>query len=366
MSQVGQEQARGRGERRGSRIADPERLQAAFGDLEHLDLQHDLRLGNVQRGDQLFRHAHGIGRVAHDDQVGPLVDEQRLRPEHRLQHRLGVLGRGVREIERADDLLLVILLFGRIVRVDEHHVGGEDLPRERVLIEHQVDGLLHRHILHEDRGLAVALDVLVEDEVDAGLALQDLEHHLGRCVAQLQSHLAVVAGLQSRRDRNRSASDIELRRKLLRRRVSRILVEDRAQLCLRRVIVLAIEVLACLGDHVPVMGVTLQPREAVLRPVIVGIEGEHTPVTLGGAVELVRRAGGIRERDQLLYRSLAPRFEIEPVAHVVRIAMRRLGEQCYPALVLPLVDCRETVAMQTFGRAARQSENQNHAGKSAP
>src|SRR5256885_6335373 len=50
---------------------------------------------------------------------------------------------------------------------------------------------------HEDARLGVALDVLVEDEVDAGLALQDFEHHLGRRIAQLQGHLAVLARLRS-------------------------------------------------------------------------------------------------------------------------------------------------------------------------
>ena len=46
--------------------------------------------GEVDGVHELLRHAHILGRVAHDDGVGALVDDQRLRIEHGLEQALNV------------------------------------------------------------------------------------------------------------------------------------------------------------------------------------------------------------------------------------------------------------------------------------
>ncbi len=281
--------------------------------------------------------------------------------------RLHVLGGGVGEIESTDDLLLVVLLLGGDVGIDQHHVVGQDLPRQRVLVEHQVDRLLDRNVLHENGGLAVALHVLVENEIDAGLARQHLEHHLGGRVAQLQGDLVVVTGLEPRRHRDGPARGGDLGGQILCRTVTGALVQHGAQLRFRGVVILALEVLAGLRDNVTVTRVACQTRKAALRAVVIGIDGEDALVVLRRGIELVRRACGVGQRNQLLDRRLAARPQIEPVSHVVRVAVRRLAEQRHPALVFPALDGRQPVAMQPLGRAAgHQNQNQNQPRNAAP
>ena len=109
--------------------------------------------------------------------------------------------------------------------------------------QHQVDGLLDRHVLHEDGGLAVALDVLVEDEIDAGLARQHLEDHLGLRVAELQRHRAVVAGAQLRRRVHRATGRFDLAAQRRGRREARILGQDAADPRVGQINVALLEIL---------------------------------------------------------------------------------------------------------------------------
>ena len=148
-----------------------------------------------------------------------------------------------------DDLFLVVLLLRRGVRVDEHHVLREDLARQGVLVQHQLDRLFDGHVLDEDRGLGIALDVLVEDEIDAGLPRQNLEHHLGGRVAELQRHLGVGASLQARRHCGRPARHIDLAGQVDRRRIAGILLQHLAQDGVAGVVVLALECLAGIRHH---------------------------------------------------------------------------------------------------------------------
>ena len=328
--------AEGRGRQRcRARVKDAQILQLARGNLQDFQFQHDLGLGNIDGGHELFGHAHRIRRVTENHRRGALVDEQSLGAQDRFQHGLDFLRLRVREVESPDHLLLVLLLLVGIVGVDHHHVGGEDLARQGTLIEHQIDSLLDCHVLDEYGGLAVALDVLVENEVDAGLARQHFEHHLGGRIAELQRHFAVVPCFQAWRDRRRPTRGGDLGGQILRGLEARILREDDPQLRFRRVVILAFEVLAGRGDRGALARVAIEHGEPAVSAVVGRVDHQHAPIGQTRGIELSCGPGAIRDGDQPLDRLFASCLQIQTIAYVARVAADRLAELRNADLVVP-------------------------------
>ncbi len=256
--------------------------------------------------------------------------------------------------------MLVLLLLVGIVRVDHHHVGGEDLARQGTLIEHQVDSLLDRHVLDEYGGLAVALDVLVEDEVDAGLPRQHFEHHLGGCIAELQRHFTVVPCFQAWRDRRRPTRRSNRGGQILRGLEARILPEDDSQLRLRRVVILALEVLAGRGDRGALARIAIEHGEPAVSTVVGRVDHQHAPIGQSRGIELSRGSCTIGNTDQPLDRFVTSCLQIQTVAYVPRVLADRFAELRNAALVIPSCNRIETLLVQPVGRTTGdESQNRN-------
>ncbi len=155
-------------------------------DLEHLHLQHHLRIGEVLRGDHLFREADRGGRVAQGDAVELLVRVDVARLQHGLHHRQHVLGLGVGQVERAHAQLGIVLLLGRGVRVDQHRVLVEHLALELVGGRQHADHVVDAHVADRQRHLEVGTHVVVEDEVQSGGPRERLEHGLEARLVEVQ------------------------------------------------------------------------------------------------------------------------------------------------------------------------------------
>ena len=155
------------------------------GDFQHLDFQHHFRLALVLVGDQLLRHADRLGRVAHHEQVQLLVDEEVTRLDELAHHVGGLLHVRVGEVEAAHHQVLVVPGLRRRVGIDQDGVVVEDLAVELVGHQHEADHFLDGGVAHEHGGLRLGLHVLVEDEVEAGLARDQLEHRAQRRIAEL-------------------------------------------------------------------------------------------------------------------------------------------------------------------------------------
>ena len=168
------------------READAELEQPARADLQHLDFQHHLRLGQVVRGDQPLGQAHRVRRVLDHQQVQLLVDEQVARLHQRAHHVGGLLHVGVGEVEALHHQLLVLALLLRRVRIDQQRVLVHHLLVELVGGEHQADQLLGLGVAQHDGGAQVGAHVAVEHEVHPGAAREGVEHRAQRHVAQLE------------------------------------------------------------------------------------------------------------------------------------------------------------------------------------
>src|SRR3977135_3075970 len=111
-------------------------------------------------------------------------------------------------------------------------------------------------------------------------------------MAKPQADLAVVTGLQSRSHRCRAPCGGDRGREILRGRVAGVLAEHAPELCFRRVVVLAFEVLASLGPRDAMPRVALDTCEAMCRPVIARLDDQHAPVKSRRVIELPGRARG--------------------------------------------------------------------------
>ena len=148
------------------------------------------------RGDQLFRHADDVRRVAQHQQIDALVNENILDLEHGLEHGHGLFEIGVLNVEAAQQQVLIFLLFSRGRRVDHDGVFGNDLLFQLRRNQDQVDGVFDAHLLHKNGDAGVGAHILVEDEVDAGITRQCFEHGTQAGVAELQGDRAFLAGLE--------------------------------------------------------------------------------------------------------------------------------------------------------------------------
>ena len=67
--------------------------------FQHFYFEHDLGLGEILRGDQLFRHADGLGRIAHHQQIELFIYEYGVCAYHRFDHGLRLFGIRIAQIE---------------------------------------------------------------------------------------------------------------------------------------------------------------------------------------------------------------------------------------------------------------------------
>jgi hypothetical protein len=88
--------------------------------------------------------------------------------------------------------------------------------------------------------------------------------------------------------------------------------------------------------------------------VIARIEAENTPIECVGGVEVTAPPGRIAVGNQGLDGRLAPRFEIEAIFDVVRIADHSLAEIGDTLLVISAVNGREPVAVKRLRGATRE------------
>ena len=150
------------------------------------------------RGDQLFRHADDVRRVAQHQQIDALVNKDILDLEHGLEHSHGLFEIGVLNVEAAQQQVLIFLLFGRGRRVDHDGVFGNDLLFQLSRDQDQVNGVFDAHLLHKNGDAGIGAYILVEDEIDAGITRQCFEHGTQAGVAELQGDRAFLTCFEHR------------------------------------------------------------------------------------------------------------------------------------------------------------------------
>ena len=177
-------------------ILHPEVEQAAALDFQHFDIEHHLRLGQVLHRDDLLRQADGGRRIAHHQQVQPLVHIQILGLDQSAQHRHGGLGIGVAQIEALHQQFLVRLLFLRLVGVDQQGVGVDHFFRQLAGHQEHVHRIGDRRVAREQRGFHIQPYVLVENEIDARLPRNHVEHIAQRRIAEFQRDRLAVGRVE--------------------------------------------------------------------------------------------------------------------------------------------------------------------------
>ena len=153
-------------------------IQATTRYLQHLDLQHHLRLGQIDRLDQAFDQAHGVRRIFHDEQVQLLVGKNIPAFGHSLDQGLRLLHIGISQIKAAHHQFLILLGLGGCVRVDQKTVVVELAFFQLIGRQNQPQNIFQRAVANKERDLGITPDILVEDEIQAGRARQHLENRL--------------------------------------------------------------------------------------------------------------------------------------------------------------------------------------------
>ena len=265
------------GERVGILDAELEELVAVH--LHDLDLEHHFRLGEVLRGDQALRQLDRRRRVLQHEQVDFLVDEDVARLDERADHVRGLLDVGVREIEALHHELLVLALLLRRVRVDEHRVLGEHLVLERIGEHRHADRLLDGGVAQRDAGALVGAHIAIEDEIDAGGALQHLEDVPQRHLAQIERDRLGDGGPELHRgDRGLQQPLVDRALQPPRLAMLRVLGEHRPQDVLRLAGLARLHQLLGFGDERPMAPVGVDLRQARLRARVARIVRLHARI----------------------------------------------------------------------------------------
>ena len=136
-------------------------------DLEELDVHDDLGLRLVVHLDEPLGDGDLVGRVADDDRVELRDRAEAAQVEDRADHRRDVLHVAVRQEERADDEVLVLLAVLLRVLRDEDRLLVDDLVEVARLAHRRLERLLERHAAQLERE-PVVLELRVVDDVDAG------------------------------------------------------------------------------------------------------------------------------------------------------------------------------------------------------
>ena len=131
----------------------------------------------IQGHDYPFRQAQFDRLVSDHQGVEVLVHIDSLTLQHGPDHIHHVLGFGVREIERPDHEVLVLVLLGFGIRDDQERVGPDAAGHERIGVQNQVQRLIKWQVFNEDRD-RIIFYLFVEYHVDGSGPCQDLEHLL--------------------------------------------------------------------------------------------------------------------------------------------------------------------------------------------
>ncbi len=134
--------------------------------LEQLDVHDDLGLRLVVHLDEPLGHGHLVGRVADDDRVQRRDRAEPAQVQDRPHHGRDVLHVAVREEERPDDEVLVLLAVLLRVLRDEDRLLVDDLVEVAGLPHRGLEGLLERQAPEVEREFVV-LELRVVDDVDA-------------------------------------------------------------------------------------------------------------------------------------------------------------------------------------------------------
>src|SRR5204863_613564 len=167
-------------------ILDAEVIKGSAPDFEHLQLEHDLRVSDVEVGDEALSHTDGIGRVANDDGVELFIDVHVLRFHHGPHHVRDGFGVAIRDVEGPGYQLLIVPLLGGIVRVDEDHVVPEHLAIELVGNQQKAHDIVDAGVAHEDRRALIEPYLPVEDEIDTGAARDHFKNLPQRGVTEVE------------------------------------------------------------------------------------------------------------------------------------------------------------------------------------
>ncbi len=152
-------------------------------ELEELDVDDDLGLGLVVHLDEPLGHGDLVGGVADDDRVELRDRRHPPQVEEAADHRRDVLHVAVREEERPDDLVFVLLAVLLRVLRDEDRLLVDHLVEVPRLPHRRLEGLLEGKVPKVDRELVV-LQLRVEDDVDPGRGAEGLVDLLDRRVGR--------------------------------------------------------------------------------------------------------------------------------------------------------------------------------------
>ncbi len=349
------------GQRRDADTARPLHAQvhqrAAF-DLEDFHLQHHFRLGHVLGGDHAFGQADRFRVVAHDQQVELFIDHHVARFKNRLEgvgHHLGV---GIGQVEGLDRHLLVFLLLGGRVRIDQHGVGVHHLLFELVGQQQEIDRRLHRAVAQQDRGALVGLDVLVEHEVQVGPARDHLEDLLQGRVAELDGDRLLVRFCQAGFGGGRRGFFGHFAQQLARRLVRRRLGQQGIEALLGQVVLALGHVFAGDGQQLGVALVTLERAQPGAGALVGRVERQRAAPALLGQFRLAvgRLAFGFTHKT--LDGAVARLHVGGAVFGVGRFGLERLLVLEQTRLHLVLRHQRVAVAVGHLAGAAPQRQHQ--------
>jgi len=326
---------------------------ARGGDFHHLHFQHHLGVGLVLRLQQLFGHAHGVGGVTHGQGIEAFVDEHVTGLEHGLDHVQRGVGVDAGQVEGAHDQFLVVLGLLRRIGVDQQGIVVDDLLPQLVLLQQQRHGVLDAHVTHEDGGLHVRAQVLVEDEVDAGDLRQHLEDGLQAGVAKLQGDRALQLAAQLRVRRCSAGLDVldvgAQGHALL---VLWVQAQHFAHVALGAEQVALAQRSLAQRDTLVEGADQLQMADAFLGTAVVRLEGQHPAVAGAGAGEVMADAVGIRLADQRFHRGLATVGQGDVQLRVARVLAQGLFQAGNAGLVLALLHQLGAVLAHPAGAAA--------------
>ena len=211
-------------------ILDAQVKQPPALDLQHFDVEHDFGLGQVLHRDQLLGQPDGVGRVAHHQQIQPVVDIHVPRLDQRAQHGHGGLGIGIAQVEALHHQVLVGLLFLRLVGIDQQRIGVDHFLGQLTGHQEHVHCIGDRRVAGKQRGLGVRPHVLVENEIEARLSRDHVEHAAQRRIAELQRDRLAIGRPEFRQfELVRCARGLDLLQQCLRAGVAGGLGQDQAR-----------------------------------------------------------------------------------------------------------------------------------------
>ena len=335
-----------------TRVAEAELEQAVPRHLEDLDFEHHLGLGQVLSGNEALGEADRGRRVLDHQQVDLLVDENVARLDQGADHVRGLLDVGVGEVEALHHQLLVLAQLLRRVGEDEHGVLVEDLLLQLVGEQGHADRVLDGRVAQRDAGALVGAHVAVEDEVDAGGALQHLEHVAHRHLAQLDRDRLQDRGPQLHGDDHRlhqlvvdgalQATGVAL---------LRVLGEHRTQHVLRLAVFPRLYQLLGRGHQGAVAPVGLDLRQPGGGAGIAGIVRLHAAVERFGALVLPGLPQHLGLRQPLRDHQLAQPEILAAHREVVGVLLRRLLQQRERLVAVAVVEARARLVDHGGARA---------------